>query len=99
MGRIDPPVWQGANLNFIQIEHHNSSDKSMEPIEILKEFNSCYQKIQAIAQDENWLLLIAEKKIDPEAATHLGDVLHYLDQAMGCVEKVVEIKFNQETKS
>lgn len=99
MGRANPPVWQGANLNFIQIEHHNSSDKSMKPIEILQEFNLCYLKIQAIVQDENWLLLIANKKIDPEAATHLGDVLHYLDQAMGCVEEVVEIKFSQESKS
>ncbi|MBN3906720.1 MAG: hypothetical protein HWQ35_09200 [Nostoc sp. NMS1] len=68
----------------------------MLPIEILKEFNSCYQKIQAIAQNENWLLLIADKKIDPEAATHLGDVLHYLNEAMGCVEEIVEVKFNQE---
>ena len=68
----------------------------MEPIEILKQFNSCYVNIQAIAQDENWLLLIADKKIDPEAATHLGDVLHYLSEAMGCVEKIVEVKFNQE---
>jgi hypothetical protein len=64
----------------------------MSPIEILQEFNSCYVKIQAIAQDENWLLLIGDKKIDPEAATHLGDVLHYLTEAMGCVEEVVEIK-------
>jgi hypothetical protein len=71
----------------------------METTEILNQFNSCYQKIQAIAQDENWLLLIADKKIDPEAATHLGDVLHYLSEAMGCVEEIVEIKFNQETKS
>ncbi|OYD95145.1 hypothetical protein CDG77_10460 [Nostoc sp. 'Peltigera membranacea cyanobiont' 213] len=71
----------------------------MSPIEILQEFNFCYQKIQAIAQDENWLLLIADKKIDPEAATHLGDVLHYLNEAMSCVEEVVEVKFNQETKS
>ncbi|MEH1910632.1 hypothetical protein [Nostoc sp.] len=71
----------------------------MESIEILKTFNSCYLKIQAIAQDENWLLLIADKKIDPEAATHLGDVLHYLAEAMGCLEEVVEIKFNQESKS
>jgi hypothetical protein len=66
----------------------------MEPIEILKQFNSCYVNIQAIAQDENWLLLIAEKKIDPEAATHLGDVLHYLSEAIGCVEEIVEVKFN-----
>ncbi|MBD2566165.1 MULTISPECIES: hypothetical protein [Nostoc] len=71
----------------------------MEPIEILKTFNSCYVNIQAIAQDENWLLLIADKKIDPEAGTHVGDTLHYLAEVMGCVEEVVEIKFNQESKS
>lgn len=98
MGRANPPVWQGANLNFIQIEHHNSLNKPMEPIEILQEFNSCYAKIQAIAQDENLLFLIADKKIDPEAATNLGDVLHYLGEAMGCVEEIVEIKFNQDAE-
>ncbi|WP_199349507.1 hypothetical protein [Nostoc flagelliforme] len=70
----------------------------ISPIEILQEFNSCYVKIQTIAQDENWLLLIADKKIDPEAATHLGDVLHYLSEAMGCVEEIVEVKFNQEAE-
>ncbi len=99
MGRANPPVWQGANLNFIQIEHHNSLNKPMEAIEILQEFNSCDLNIQAITQDKNWLLLIADKRIDPEAATHLGDVLHYLAEAMGCVEEVVEIKFNQKSKS
>ena len=72
---------------------------AMSPIEILQKFNFCHQKIQAIAQDENWLLLIADKKIDPETATHLGDVLHYLAEAMGCVEEIVEVKFNQESKS
>ncbi|MCC5633466.1 hypothetical protein LC613_39050 [Nostoc sphaeroides CHAB 2801] len=70
----------------------------MLPIEILQEFNSCYLKIQAIAQNENWLLLIADKRIDPEAATDLGDVLHYLGEAMGCVEEIVEVKFNQEAE-
>ncbi|MCC5654744.1 hypothetical protein LC609_34240 [Nostoc sp. XA013] len=70
----------------------------MEPIEILKTFNSCYVNIQAIAQNENWLKLIADQKIDPEAATHLGDTLHYLAEAMGCVEEIVEVKFNQETE-
>ncbi|MBW4457217.1 MAG: hypothetical protein KME55_33650 [Nostoc indistinguendum CM1-VF10] len=69
----------------------------METTEILNQFNSCYLKIQAIAQDENWLLLIADKRIDPEAATHLGDVLHYLSEAMGSIEEIVEVKFNQET--
>nr|WP_322714599.1 hypothetical protein [Nostoc sp. ChiSLP03a]MDZ8215852.1 hypothetical protein [Nostoc sp. ChiSLP03a] len=71
----------------------------MEPIEILKQLNSCYLKIQVVAQDESWLLLIADQKIDPEAATHLGDVLHYLTEAMGCVEEIVEIKFNQGSES
>jgi hypothetical protein len=70
----------------------------MSPIEILQEFNSCYRKIQAIAQHENWLLLIADKKIDSEAATHVGDVLHYLSEAMGCLEEVVELKFNQDAE-
>ncbi|MCC5666961.1 hypothetical protein LC653_24490 [Nostoc sp. CHAB 5784] len=70
----------------------------MEAIEILQEFNSCYVNIQTIAQDENWLLLIADKKIDPEAATHLGDTLHYLGEVMGCVEQIVEVKFNQEAE-
>ncbi|MBD2513115.1 hypothetical protein H6G91_39170 [Nostoc muscorum FACHB-395] len=70
----------------------------MESIEILKQFNSCYVNIQAIAQNETWLLLIADKKIDPEAATHLGDTLHYLGEVMGCVEEIVEIKFNHEAE-
>lgn len=70
----------------------------MKPIEILKQFNSCYLNIQTIAQDENWLKLIADKRIDPEAATHLGDTLHYLGEAMGCVEEIVEVKFNQEAE-
>ena len=74
----------------------SSTNITMLPIEILQEFNSCYLKIQTIAQNENWLLLIADKKIDSEAATHLGDVLHYLSEAMGCVEEIVEVKFNQE---
>ncbi|MBE9036059.1 hypothetical protein [aff. Roholtiella sp. LEGE 12411] len=62
----------------------------MSPIEILKEFNLCYLKLQAIAQNENWLLLIAANQIDPEAATHLGDTLHYLGEAMGCVEPLID---------
>lgn len=70
----------------------------MQTIEILKTFNSYYVEIQTIAQDENWLLLIADKKIDPEAATHVGDVLHYLSELMGCLEEVVELKFNQEAE-
>jgi hypothetical protein len=62
----------------------------MSPIEILKDFNLCYLKIQTIAQDKDWQKLIKEKEIDPEAATHLGDVLHYLGEAMGCVEPLVD---------
>ncbi|MCC5662173.1 hypothetical protein LC608_35765 [Nostoc sp. XA010] len=55
------------------MQQHNSSNIAMTPIEILQEFNSCYLKIQTIAQDENWLLLIADQKVDPEAATLRGD--------------------------
>ena len=66
----------------------------MSAIEILKEFNLCYLKIQTIVDDEDWRKLIVDKKIDPEAATHLGDVLHYLGEAMGCLESIVEIKVN-----
>ncbi|WP_341531869.1 hypothetical protein WKK05_38345 (plasmid) [Nostoc sp. UHCC 0302] len=67
----------------------------MKPVEILKDFNSCYVKIQAVAQSPEWQKLIAEMKIDPEAATHLGDVLHYLEVAIGCVDECI----NQEKKS
>jgi hypothetical protein len=70
----------------------------MEAIEILKQFNLCYVNIQAIAQNETWLLLIADKKIGPEAATHLADVLHYLGEAMECVEEIVEIKKIQNSR-
>jgi hypothetical protein len=70
----------------------------MEATEILNQFNSCYLKIQAIAQDEKWLKLIADKKIDPEAATHLADVLHHLSEAMGCVEEIVEVKTVQNSR-
>ncbi|WP_341529955.1 hypothetical protein WKK05_11950 [Nostoc sp. UHCC 0302] len=62
----------------------------MKPVEILKDFNSCYVKIQAVAQSPEWQKLLADMKIDPEAATHIGDVLHYLEAAIGCVEVAVE---------
>jgi hypothetical protein len=62
----------------------------MKPVEILKDFNLCYVKIQAVAQSSEWQKLIAEIKIDPEAATHIGDVLHYLEAAIGCIEIAVE---------
>lgn len=95
-----PTSRQGAELNyqFIQLEQHNSLNIPMKTIEILKNFNSCYVEIQAIAQDENWLLLIADKKLDPELATYVGDVLHYLGEVMGCVEEIVEVKFNEESE-
>jgi hypothetical protein len=63
---------------------------NMSPLEILKEFNSCYLKIQTIVQDKDWRLLITDNQIDPEAATHLGDVLHYLSEAMGCIEPLID---------
>ncbi|NDJ26248.1 hypothetical protein GS682_32735 [Nostoc sp. B(2019)] len=62
----------------------------MLPIEILKDFNLCYLKIQTIVQDKDWQKLISDQEIDPEATTHLNDVLHYLSEAMGCVEPLVD---------
>jgi hypothetical protein len=68
----------------------------METIEILSCFNSCHVKIQAVAQSSEWQKLIADMKIGPETGTHIGDVLHYLEAAIGCVEVAVED--NKETK-
>ncbi|BBD63325.1 hypothetical protein NIES2109_61750 (plasmid) [Nostoc sp. HK-01] len=62
----------------------------MEPSEILKTFNSCYVQLQAIAQDAQWLALANRGDVDPEMKTHLGDVLHYLGEAMDCIEPFVE---------
>jgi hypothetical protein len=58
--------------------------------ETLNKFNSYYVGIEAIAQSEEWLRLCQEKNNDPEMKTHLGDVLHYLGEAMGCVEEVID---------
>jgi len=64
----------------------------MQAIEMLQQFNECYVKLQAIAQSHEWLELANRNDVDPEMKTHLGDVLHYLGEAMGCVEMFVEIK-------
>lgn len=71
----------------------------MEPVEILNEFNSCYVKIQAIAQSEKWRELANCEDADPEMKSHLGDVLHYLGEAMGCIEQFVEIDVGQKFNS
>lgn len=67
----------------------------MEPSEILKTFNSCYIQLQAIAQDGQWLALVNRNDVDPEMKTHLGDVLHYLGEAMDCIEPFVDITTDQ----
>ncbi len=62
----------------------------METIKILNEFNSCYITIQGIIQSKKWQELVNCEDADPEMKTHLGDVLHYLGEAMGCVEQFLE---------
>jgi len=62
----------------------------MLPAEILKDFNLCYLKIQTIVQDKDWQKFIDDQEINPDAATHLNDVLHDLGEAMGCVEPLVD---------
>lgn len=71
----------------------------MEPIEMLQQFNECYAKIQAIAQSQEWLELANCNDVDPEMKTHLGDVLHYLEGAMCCVEVFVEASVVQKQVS
>ncbi len=63
---------------------------------MLQKFNECYGKIQAIAQSNEWLELSTRNDVDPEMKTHLGDVLHYLEGAMGCIEPFIEVRVNQE---
>ena len=64
----------------------------MKTIEILNEFNSCYITIQGIVQSEKWQELVNYKDADPEMKTHLADVLHYLSEAMGCIEQFIEVQ-------
>jgi hypothetical protein len=71
----------------------------MQTIEMLEQFNECYVKIQAIAQSKEWLELASRQDVDPEMKTHLGDVLHYLGEAMGCVEPFVEVRVTQNQVS
>ena len=64
----------------------------METVEILNEFNSCYITIQGIFQSKQWQELANCENADPEMKTHLGDVLHYLGEAMGCIEQFIEVQ-------
>lgn len=68
----------------------------MSPQEILNEFNSCYVKIEAIAYSSKWQELATSEDADPEMKSHLGDVLHYLSEAIGCIEQFLEIGISQE---
>ncbi len=67
----------------------------MSPQEILNSFNESYLLIQAIAQSSQWQELANSQDADPEMKSHLGDVLHYLSEAMGCVEQFLEMEVNQ----
>ncbi len=68
----------------------------MSPQEILNSFNESYLLIQAIAQSREWQELANREDADPEMKSHIGDVLHYLSEAMGCVEQFVEVGGSQE---
>ncbi|MBD2302745.1 hypothetical protein [Nostoc sp. FACHB-190] len=78
----------------------------MEPSEILKTFNSCYVQLQTMAaptsktnaQDVQWLALANRGDVDLEMKTHLGDVLHYLGEAMDCIEPFVETTAESEVQ-
>ncbi|RCJ18476.1 hypothetical protein A6770_33120 [Nostoc minutum NIES-26] len=54
---------------------------------------------EGIAQNPKWLELSTRNDVDSEMKTHLGDVLHYLEGAMGCIEPFVEVRVVQEQVS
>ncbi|WP_414569399.1 hypothetical protein [Nostoc sp. CCY 9925] len=59
----------------------------------------CYIQLQAIAQDSQWLALANRDDVSPEMKTHLGDVLHYLGEAMDCIEPFIETTTDQRVQS
>ncbi len=68
----------------------------MSPQEILNSFNESYLLIQAIAQSREWQELANREDADHQMKSHIGDVLHYLSEAMGCIEQFVEAGVSQE---
>ena len=64
----------------------------MKPSEMLQKFNQYYVEIEAIAQSKEWQDMCKAKHNDPEMKTHLGDILHYLSEAMDCVDSCVEVR-------
>ena len=63
--------------------------KTSTPIteEFSQTLNNCYIQVEAIAQSKEWSDLLRLEAIDPEANSHLGDVLHYLCEAIACLDE------------
>lgn len=61
----------------------------MTASEILQKFNQYYVEIEKIAQSEEWQKLCQSRENDPEMKTHLGDVLHYLGEAIDCLSPTI----------
>jgi hypothetical protein len=57
---------------------------------MLQKFNQYYVEIEQISQSEQWRKLCEDLHNDPEMKTHLGDVLHYLGEAIDDIEEVMQ---------
>lgn len=53
---------------------------------VLATLNRCYIDVQLISESDTWKWLCDRTTTDPEMKTHLGDVLHYLGEAIGSLE-------------
>ncbi|MCC5636355.1 hypothetical protein LC593_10885 [Nostoc sp. CHAB 5844] len=58
--------------------------------------NCCYDDVQKIIESETWKRL-CDHYPDPEIKTHLGDVLHYLEQALGCIDEFVNQRYLEQS--
>ncbi len=68
----------------------------MTQSEILQILNACYITLKKIKQSPEWSELLNSEEVDHEAKTHLGDVLHYLSEAIGCVDVAMNMKLEEE---
>lgn len=75
-----------------ELELDSQGSSKMTTSEILQQLNSSYIKIESIVQSQEWQEICKAKNIDPDVESHLGDVLHYLSEAIACLDDHLLIK-------
>ncbi len=61
----------------------------MNKQEILQRLNLNYCDIKSLIEDSGWGELIKKSESGEEMRSHVGDILHYLSELMGCVEEEI----------